>query len=118
MYKVMYDYLFGDEPLFPTYMQLQMVDQPIRFPEGTSKDIMVKIQDYYVPTDFMIRDMGDEEEDVPIIFGRLFLNTTNVIIYIRSGQIHFQFPEQKVQCYLSSYTTYEQPKKIRSKRRR
>ena len=55
---------------------------------------MVKIQDYYVPIDFMILDMGEEEEDVPIILGRPFLNTTNVIIYIRSGQVHFQFPRQ------------------------
>ena len=29
MSKVMYEYLFGDEPLFPTYMQLKMVDQSI-----------------------------------------------------------------------------------------
>jgi hypothetical protein len=50
---------------------------------------MVKIQDYYVPANFMILDMGEEEEeDVPIILGRPFLNTTNTIIYIRSGQIH------------------------------
>jgi hypothetical protein len=60
MSKVTYDYLFGDEPLFPTYIQLQMVDQPIQFLEETAKDIMVKIQDYYVPTDFMIHDMGEE----------------------------------------------------------
>ena len=29
MSKVTYEYLFGDEPLFPTYIQLQMVDQSI-----------------------------------------------------------------------------------------
>ena len=29
MSKVTYEYLFGDEPLFPTYMQLQMLDQSI-----------------------------------------------------------------------------------------
>ena len=29
MSKVTYDYLFGDEPLFPTYKQLQMADQTI-----------------------------------------------------------------------------------------
>ena len=57
--------------------------------EGIAKDIMVKIQDHYVPADFMILDMGEEEEDVPIILGRLFLNTTNAIIYVRSGQVHF-----------------------------
>jgi len=116
MSKVMYDYLFGDEPLFPTYMQLQMADQSTRFPEGIGKDIMVKIQDHYVPTEFMILDMGEEE--VPVILGRPFLNTTNVIIYIGSGQIDFQFSRQKVCCYFNSYITYEQPKKTCFKRRR
>ena len=29
MSKVTYEYSFGDEPLFPTYMQLQMADQSI-----------------------------------------------------------------------------------------
>ena len=61
-----------------------MADQTVRFLEGISKDIMVKIQDYYVPDDLMILVMGEGEEDVPIILGRLFLNTTNMIIYIRS----------------------------------
>jgi hypothetical protein len=50
---------------------------------------MVRILDHYAPADFMVLDMGEEEEDVPIILGRPFLNTTNVIIYIRSGQVHF-----------------------------
>jgi hypothetical protein len=47
MSKVMYEYLFGDEPLFPTYMQLQMVDQSILFPEGIAKDVIVRIHDHY-----------------------------------------------------------------------
>ena len=89
MSKVTYEYLFGNEPLFPTYMQLQMANQTIQFPEVLAKDIMVKIQDYYVPTDFMILDTGEKEEDIPIILGRPFLNTTNAVIYIGSGQIHF-----------------------------
>ena len=29
MSKVTYEYLFGNKPLFPTYMQLQMADQSI-----------------------------------------------------------------------------------------
>jgi hypothetical protein len=50
MSKVTYEYLFGNEPLFPTYMQSQMADQSIRFLEGIAKNVMVKIQDHYVPT--------------------------------------------------------------------
>jgi hypothetical protein len=37
---------------------------------------------------------------------------------MRSGEVHFQFPSEKVRCYFNSYTTYGQPKKNRSRRRR
>ena len=53
MSKVMYEYLFGDEPLFPTYMQLQMADQSIRILEGIAKDVMVRIHDQFAPVDFI-----------------------------------------------------------------
>ena len=117
MSKVTYEYLFSDEPLFPTYMQLQMADQSIRFPEGIAKDVMVRIHDHFAPTDFMVLDVGEEEDDTPIILGRSFLNTTNAIIYVGYGQVHFQFPREKVHYYFNSYTTYEQPKKTHPRRR-
>ena len=43
MSKVTYEYLFGNEPLFPTYMQLHMVDQSIQFLVGIARDAMVRI---------------------------------------------------------------------------
>ena len=118
MSKVTYEYLFGDEPLFPTYMQLQMVVQSIRFLEGIAKDVIVRIHDQYALADFMVLDMGEEDDDTPIILRRSFLNTTNAIIYVGSRQVHFQFLGEKVLCYFNSYTTCEQPKKSRSWRRR
>jgi hypothetical protein len=36
---------------------------------------------------------------------------------MRSGEIHFQFPAEKVRCYFNSYTNYEQPKKNRRRHR-
>jgi hypothetical protein len=69
-------------------MPLQMVDQSIRFPEGITKDIMVKIQDHCALADFMVLDM-EEKDDSPIILGNPFLSTTNVVIYVGYGQIHF-----------------------------
>ena len=68
---------------------------------------MVRIHDQYALADFMVLDMGGEEDDTPIILGRPFLNTTNAIIYVGSGQVHFQFPREKVRYYFNSYTTYE-----------
>jgi hypothetical protein len=63
MSKVTYEYLFVNEPLYPTYMQLHMADQSIQFPEGITKDIMVQIQDHYAPGDFIVLDMEEEEDD-------------------------------------------------------
>ena len=85
--KVTYDNLLGG-PLSPTHIHLQMADQTIQFLEGIARDILVKIKDDYVPVDFIILDMATIEE-IPLILGRPFLNTTNAIIYVRSGEIHF-----------------------------
>ena len=76
----------------------------------------MKIQDDYVPADFMILDMGIDEE-IPLILGRPFLNTTNAVIYVGSGQIHFQFPGWKVKCAFNGYTTNKQVKKNHQNRR-
>ena len=84
-----------------------MADQLIRFSEGIAKDVIVRIHYHYAPADFMVLDIGEEEDDTPIILGRPFLNTTNAIIYVKSRQVHFQFPREKVRCYFNSYTTYE-----------
>jgi hypothetical protein len=82
-----------------------MANQTFRFPEGITKNVMVQIHDHYVPTDFMVLDMGEEEYDPLIVLGRPFLNTTRTIIYMRSGEVHFQFPSEKLHCYFNSYTT-------------
>jgi len=87
--------------------------------EGIAKDVPIHIDDHYIPTDFLVIDMGEDECDPPIILGRPFLNTTKAIIYIGTGEIHFQFPSEKVRHHLNSnYMIEEEPKKNRSRRRR
>ena len=68
---------------------------------------MERIRNQFAPANFMVLDMGEEEDDTPIILGRPFLNTTNMIIYVESEQVHFQIPREKVCYYFNSYTTYE-----------
>jgi hypothetical protein len=91
-----------------------MADQTYRFAEGIARDVPVEIEGQYVPTDFLVLDMGEEEIDPPIILGRPFLNTTRAIIYVRTGEVHFQFPTGKVRCYLILTLTMGKPKKNRS----
>jgi hypothetical protein len=54
-----------------------------------AKDVMVQIHDHYVSLDLMVLDMGEEEYDPLIVLGRPLPNTTQVIIYMRSGEVHF-----------------------------
>jgi hypothetical protein len=106
-------------PLYPTYAQLQMVDQTFWFVEGIVKDVLVQINDHFIPTDFLVLDMGEDEYDPPIILGRSFLNTTKAIIYIGLGEVHFNFPSQKVRRYFNdNYIIEDNPKKNRSRRKR
>jgi hypothetical protein len=117
MSTVTYKHLYHDRPLCPTYLQLQLADQSFRFSKGIAKDVTVKIRDQEVPADFMVLDMG-EEDDIHLILGRPFIHTTSAIIYMKQGEIHFHFPGEKVRCYFNSYTTYEKPKKNMNRRRR
>jgi hypothetical protein len=62
--------------------------------------------------------MGEDEYDPPIILGRPFLSTTKATIYITTGEVHFQFPTEKVHHHFNNnYVIDEEPKKNRSRRR-
>jgi len=67
MAAVTYQLLFGTMPLKPTYIQIQMVDQTFRKVEGIVTDVPVKMDDYFVHTNFQVIEMGEDEYDPPII---------------------------------------------------
>jgi len=113
MDKVPYEFLYGKMSLHSTFVQLQMADQTYQFPEGIAKDVRVQIDDHFIPTDFLVLDMGEEDYDPPIILGRLFLNTTRAINYIGTGEVHFQFPSEKVRRYFTNYEVSEEPRRTR-----
>jgi hypothetical protein len=105
-------------PLDPTYAQLQMVDQSFRFVDRIAKNVSIQIDDHFIPTDFLVIDMGEDEYDPPIILGRPFISTTKAIIYIAIGEVHFQFPSDKVCRYFNSnYIVDKEPKKNKTRRR-
>jgi hypothetical protein len=65
-----------------------MANQLSQKPVGIAKDMLVMIQDQYVPTDFTILDMGQNRE-VPLLLGRLFLNTTHAELHVGMGFARF-----------------------------
>jgi len=69
--------------LTPTSMCLQLADQSVHYPARIAENIPVKIQNFFVPIDFVVLDM-QQEMKVPLILGRPFLSTTNAHIDVRA----------------------------------
>jgi hypothetical protein len=72
----------------PTSMCLQLADQSVRYPAGIAENILVKIQNFFVPIDFVVLDM-QEDMKTPLILGRPFLSTTNAHIDVGAREIKF-----------------------------
>ncbi|XP_062113110.1 uncharacterized protein LOC133824257 [Humulus lupulus] len=52
----------------PTTVTLQLVDRSLTHPRGIIEDVLVKVDKFIFPVDFIVLDM-EEDEDVPIILG-------------------------------------------------
>ena len=109
--------------LAPTSIYLQLADQSVRHVEGIATNLLVRIRDAYVPTNFVILDMGNDK-DAPLILGRPFLNTANACIYVASTRIQFHLDGRKETFAFASgkpifYEKQErkkQPKKRRTRK--
>ena len=62
--------------LKPTKMNLQLADRSIAYPYGVVEDVLVKVDKFIFPVDFVVLDVK-EDYKVPLIFGRPFLATGN-----------------------------------------
>ena len=64
-------------------------------------------------------DMGEDEYDPPIILGRSFLSIVKAIIYIGTGEVHMNFPSEKLRHYFTDPNyIVEDSRKVRTRRRR
>ncbi|XP_070057577.1 uncharacterized protein [Nicotiana tomentosiformis] len=65
--------------LHPTSMRLQMADRSIKRPVGIIDDVLVKVEKFILPADFVILDCVVDKE-IPIILGRPFLATGRALM--------------------------------------
>ena len=80
--------------LKPTNITLSLADRSMKIPKGIVEDVLVKIDKFYYPVDFVVLDtepMTSETNHVPIILGRPFLATANAIINFRNGIMQLTF---------------------------
>ena len=80
--------------LKPTTITLSLADRFVKIPKGIVEDVLVKMDKFYYPVDFVVLDTEPMEEDtnqVAIIPGRPILATSNAIINFRNGFMKLTF---------------------------
>ncbi|KAI3470782.1 hypothetical protein Pfo_027445 [Paulownia fortunei] len=77
-----------------TSVVLQLADRSIKVPKGIVEDVLVQIDKFYFPVDFIILDtepVAQTHTQIPIILGRPFLATSNALINCRNGILKLSF---------------------------
>ena len=80
--------------LKPTNITLSLADRSVKIPKGIVEDVLVKVDKFYYPVDFVVLDtepIANEPNHVPIILGRPFLATANAIINCRNRVMQLTF---------------------------
>ena len=77
-----------------TNITLSLANRSMKIPKGIVEDVLVKVDKFYYPIDFVVLDtepVAEGTNHVPIILGRPFLATSNVIINCRNGVMQITF---------------------------
>ncbi|XP_072076591.1 uncharacterized protein [Arachis hypogaea] len=78
-----------------TRMALQLADRTFKFPHGVVEDLLVKVEEFIFPADFVVLDM-EKEANTSIILGRPFLATARVIIDVQKGELVLRLHEEEM----------------------
>ncbi|KAK5771509.1 hypothetical protein PVK06_047724 [Gossypium arboreum] len=70
----------------PTRMSIQLADRSTKYPRGIIEDVLVKVDKFIFPVDFIVLDM-DEDVEVPLILGQPFLATARAVIDVGNGKL-------------------------------
>ncbi|KAL6322464.1 hypothetical protein AAG906_008119 [Vitis piasezkii] len=83
-----------------TTITLSLVDRSIKVPRGVVEDVLMQVEKFYYPVDFVVLDTEPLKKGanyVPIILGRPFLTTANALINYRNGLMQLSFGNMTVE---------------------
>ncbi|XP_076902631.1 uncharacterized protein LOC143557442 [Bidens hawaiensis] len=81
--------------LTTTRMSLSLADRSVKYPPGIIKNLLVKVDKFVFPVDFVVLDM-EADEKVPIILGHPFLRTAKALIDVYDGKITLRVGDENV----------------------
>ncbi|GJT61569.1 DNA-directed DNA polymerase [Tanacetum coccineum] len=94
MIYTMYKKLGLGEPK-ATRMSLELVDRSNQYPRGIIENVLIKVDKFFLPIDFVILYMP-EDSRVPIILGRPFLATARAMIDMFKKRITLRVGDDEV----------------------
>ncbi|XP_070046716.1 uncharacterized protein [Nicotiana tomentosiformis] len=81
-----------------TSMRLQMADRTMKRPLDIIDDVLIRVDKFILPVDFVILDC-EVDYEVPIIIGRTFLAIGKVLVDMEAGELTFRVSDKKVVFY-------------------
>ncbi|KAI3453437.1 hypothetical protein Pfo_010100 [Paulownia fortunei] len=93
-----------------TSVVLQLADRSIKVLKGIVEDMLVQINKFYFPVDFIVLDtepVAQTHTQIPIILGRPFLATSNALINCRNDILKLSFGNMTLE--LNVYNVCMQP---------
>ena len=79
----------------PTTVTLQLAERSLKHPMGVIEDVLVKVDKFIFPADFIVLDI-EENKEIPIILGRPFLAIGRAMIDVQRGELKLRVQDGKV----------------------
>ena len=99
----------GLRELKSTNVTLQLADRSTRVPRGMVENVLVRVDKFYFPVDFIILDTNpvvNRSTQIPVIPGRPFLAMSDAFIQCRNGVMRLAFGN--VTCGLNIFNVEKQ----------
>ncbi|KAH9780933.1 hypothetical protein KPL71_008264 [Citrus sinensis] len=100
----------GLRELHPTPVVLQLADRSTKIPRGIVEDVLIQVDKFYFPVDFIVIDtqpIHNSRKHIPIILGRPFLATADAHIQCRTGNMQLSFGNMTME--LNIFNIAKQP---------
>ena len=98
--------------LKPTNITLSLADRLVKIPKGIAEDVLVKVDNFYYPVDFVVLDtepMAESTHQVPIILGRPFFATANVIVNCPNRIMQLTFGNMTLELNIFHLSNRDKP---------
>ncbi|XP_057760424.1 uncharacterized protein LOC130980800 [Arachis stenosperma] len=100
--------------LTPTDVIIQLADKTKKQAIGVVENVLVKVENYFLPTDFVVLEM-EESHIHPIILGRPFLATARALIDMEQGELILRIHDEQLtfNVFKTSQETDQENKEFR-----